>query len=139
MLRPPLIEPWSVHSRFLPFIDTHASQASSIHDSHQTLLRLSRPLQITHSTTDADTGAIVTQIDFKEQASGYQAAYSKLSASESAPFDPVGYVADPRAYLVDGLNKLNREVSGFRGVLARCDAGVCGPFLTEGRKFGLEF
>jgi exportin-2 (importin alpha re-exporter) len=82
----------------------------------------------------------VTQIDFEEQSSGYQAAYSKLSASEGAAFDPVSYAPDPRAYLVEGLNRLNAEIPGFQQqVLGRCDPAVCGPFLTEARAQGLKF
>jgi exportin-2 (importin alpha re-exporter) len=74
----------------------------------------------------------VTQIDFEEQSTGYQAAYSKLSASEGVTVDPVAYVNDPRGYLVEGLNGLNLEHQGFqRQVLARCDMSVCGPFLEE--------
>lgn len=120
-----------------------AADENALHrpQAFTTLVKLFSDPQLLKSSTSSsleETENAVTQIDFEEQTAGYQAAYSKLSASESVTFDPVGYVSDPRAYLVEGLNRLS-AVPGFVGsVIGRCDAGVVGPFLEEGRKIGLK-
>jgi exportin-2 (importin alpha re-exporter) len=59
----------------------------------------------TKGSTGADVDAAVTAIDFEEQASGYQASYSKLAASETVQYDPVAYVADPQRYLAEELSR----------------------------------
>lgn len=46
---------------------------------------------ITEPTADGDE---LSAIDHEEQTAGYQAAYTKLAASESVSADPVGYVTD---------------------------------------------
>lgn len=56
---------------------------------------------------DADAG--LTAIDHEEQSAGYQAAYSRLAASESVAVDPVGYVNDPLELLDNGLGRLAGE------------------------------
>lgn len=48
-------------------------------------------------TEDGDEG--LTAIDFEEQNAGYQAAYSRLAASESGGVDPVAHIRDPEAFL----------------------------------------
>lgn len=50
-----------------------------------------------------DPDEVLRSIDFEEQGAGYQAAYSKLAASEVAPEDPVGRVSDPRAFVGEQL------------------------------------
>jgi len=57
---------------------------------------------------DADTA--VTTIDFEEQSTGYQAAFSRLAASETVELDPVGYVQDPVQYLQEGLHSLRGKI-----------------------------
>ena len=56
---------------------------------------------------DADAG--LTAIDHEEQNAGYQAAYSRLAASESVTVDPVGYVNNPRDLLKDELDRLSDQ------------------------------
>ncbi|CAA7263712.1 unnamed protein product [Cyclocybe aegerita] len=53
---------------------------------------------------EADDVAI-TAIDFEEQAAGYQAAYSRLAASETTELDPVAYVQNPMEFLHQGLGR----------------------------------
>ncbi|EIW74080.1 importin alpha re-exporter [Coniophora puteana RWD-64-598 SS2] len=69
----------------------------------------------------------VTQIDFEEQTAGYQAAYSRLAASEAAQTDPVAYVRDPRAFVAQALNAAPPRV---RELLGAADQSVVGPFLS---------
>ena len=52
----------------------------------------------------------MTAIDFEEQAAGYQAAYSRLAASEMPQSDPVGYVQDPLQYFQQELEKLKGRI-----------------------------
>jgi exportin-2 (importin alpha re-exporter) len=66
--------------------------------------------------TEEDPDAGLTAIDYEEQTVGYQAAYSRLAASESVSVDPVAYVRDPRELLETELVKLGRE-SGLGGQL----------------------
>ena len=57
----------------------------------------------------------MTEIDYEEQTAGYQAAYSRLAASESGPDDPVGYVGDMRAFF--GGRKGGAEQGEVDGIL----------------------
>jgi len=41
----------------------------------------------------------LTDVDYEDQNAGYQAAYSRLTASESAPADPVAYVGNLKEFL----------------------------------------
>ena len=63
---------------------------------------------------DADAG--LTAIDHEEQNAGYQAAYSRLAASESVTVDPVRDVNDPRELLENGLGLLSAQ-GAFEGKL----------------------
>ncbi|KAF8188046.1 importin alpha re-exporter [Pholiota molesta] len=72
-----------------------------------------------------DTGdAAITAIDFEEQAAGYQAAYSRLAASETAEVDPVAYVANPLQYLQQELQKLTaRYGQQVQSLIAAAEGG----------------
>jgi exportin-2 (importin alpha re-exporter) len=48
----------------------------------------------------------MTAIDFEEQSAGYQAAYSRLAASETQEADPVAYVQNPLQFFQQELEKL---------------------------------
>ncbi|TDL23186.1 Cse1-domain-containing protein [Rickenella mellea] len=52
-----------------------------------------------------DADVALTVIDFEEQTAGYQAAYSKLAASETAQDDPLAYVADTKEYIAQELGR----------------------------------
>lgn len=85
------------------------------------LVKLFSEPQYLGSKEEAASG--LTEIDYEEQSAGYQAAYSRLAASESAPVDPVAYVGDVRAFLGRGLARLERE--SLVGFVRACeDDGV---------------
>ena len=91
---------------------------SLAHPSHTTrpvvftaLVKLfSEPQYLGSQERDASSSGGLTEIDYEEQSAGYQAAYSRLAASESAPVDPVGYVGDVKAFLGRGLAVLDKEM-----------------------------
>jgi len=73
------------------------------------------PQHLTKKSTgeEGDLDAGLTAIDHEEQNAGYQAAYSRLAASEGAAIDPVGYVDDPRELLENELGRLSgKDVFG---------------------------
>ena len=72
---------------------------------------------------DADAG--LTAIDHEEQNAGYQAAYSRLAATESVVIDPVGYVNDPREQLENGLVRLGGQ-GMFGGMLGSMVSSAMG-------------
>ncbi|KAF9027107.1 Cse1-domain-containing protein [Hymenopellis radicata] len=74
-----------------------------------------------------EDGHGMTEIDYEEQTAGYQAAYSQLAASSSAPEDPVAYVQDPRQYLVERLTSMNGKQ--LRDLVSRSDRAIVAPFL----------
>lgn len=57
-----------------------------------------------------DNDIAITAIDLEEEAAGYQAAYSRLAASETAEPDPVGYVQDPLNYFEQELGQLRAKM-----------------------------
>jgi exportin-2 (importin alpha re-exporter) len=79
------------------------------------------------STEDADVG--LTDIDYEEQSAGYQAAYSKLAASQSPEADPVAYVQDPRDFLGQELVKFSKSNPQTKALLQAADPAVVGPFV----------
>ena len=79
----------------------------------------------------------LTEIDFEEQNAGYQAAYSRLAASESAPSDPVAYVADPKEYLAQELLRLSKSDPRVKSLLGGADPKVTSPFLQSMGASGL--
>ncbi|TFK31640.1 importin alpha re-exporter [Crucibulum laeve] len=60
------------------------------------------------NNTEDDPHAGLTAIDYEEQTAGYQAAYSRLAASESTEIDPVAFVQNPQQYLKQGLEALSK-------------------------------
>ncbi|KAJ6581319.1 CAS/CSE protein [Mycena capillaripes] len=82
------------------------------------------------SKTADDTASIgLTEIDQEEQAAGYQAAYSRLAASETAETDPASYVRDPEEYLRNELREMRgRNGQQLQALLSAADASVVGPF-----------
>lgn len=59
----------------------------------------SEPQYLSSSSSNDDPHAGLTAIDYEEANAGYQAAYSRLAASETVVSDPVAWVNDPREYL----------------------------------------
>jgi exportin-2 (importin alpha re-exporter) len=75
---------------------------------------------------DPDVG--LTEIDHEEQSAGYQAAYSRLAASESIQADPVAYVQNPQEFISQQLAKADPSV---RSLLQMSDRMVVEPFLQS--------
>ncbi|KAI6026014.1 CAS/CSE protein [Pisolithus marmoratus] len=76
------------------------------------------------STQDEATTTGLTEIDYEEQTAGYQAAYSRLAAAESATIDPVAYVKDPKEFLGRALSRTRVGT-----LIAACDPGTAQPFV----------
>ncbi|KIK96918.1 hypothetical protein PAXRUDRAFT_825478 [Paxillus rubicundulus Ve08.2h10] len=91
------------------------------------LVKVFNEPQYLKTTSEDDTSTGLTAIDYEELTAGYQAAYSRLAASESAPVDPVAYVKDPREFLGRALGKMDKPT--LRTLVGRCEQGVVGPFL----------
>ncbi|KAL5484751.1 CSE1_6 [Sanghuangporus weigelae] len=67
-------------------------------------------LQSAPATVAGDPDEVLQTIDFEEQGTGYQAAYSKRAASEGLPEDLISKVSDPREYVGELLvSTVNRE------------------------------
>ncbi len=64
---------------------------------------------------DEDAG--LTSIDFEEQNAGYQAAYSRLAASEGGFVDPVGFVQSPLVFLAQSLRELAQTSSQIQDII----------------------
>jgi len=84
----------------------------------------------TSSKTGDDTASVgLTEVDQEEQTAGYQAAYSRLAASETTESDPVSYVRDPEEYLRNELREMRgRNGQQLQTLLSAADASVVGPF-----------
>ncbi|KAJ7281661.1 CAS/CSE protein [Mycena rebaudengoi] len=100
------------------------------------LVQLLRSQYLAGATSAARTGDDAsnsvgnTEVDQEEQSAGYQAAYSRLAASESAEADPVGYVRDAEEYLRSELGQLRgRYGPQLQALLSAADANIVGPFL----------
>lgn len=80
---------------------------------------------------DPDAG--ITQIDYEEQTAGYQASYSKLSASENPRPDPASYAPDAKKFVMGELAKALQSPNqpAFQNLLQLCDAAVVQPFAAE--------
>ena len=95
------------------------------------LFTSSSHLQSAQSTAAEDPDEILRSLDFEEQGAGYQAAYSKLAASETTSEDPVAHVADPRAYVGQELAAAAKADARIRNLVSAADPSVVRPFLQE--------
>jgi len=76
---------------------------------------------------DEQGDSSITAIDFEEQTAGYQAAYSRLAASETSEPDPVAYVQNPLQYLQQELEKLtSRYGAQVQALIANAEGGRIG-------------
>lgn len=95
----------------------------------------SEPHYLASKEGDSAGGTGLTEIDYEEQTAGYQAAYSRLAASESGPVDPVGYVGDVRAFLGralgagGGSGKVVLSKERLMGFLGGCEEPGVRAFL----------
>ena len=86
----------------------------------------SEPQHLTKDKDD-DPDAGLTIIDYEEQTAGYQAAYSRLAASETTGPDPVAWIRDPRDFLGQELVRVSQSNPQIKGALL-ADASLA-PFL----------
>ncbi|KAF7976444.1 hypothetical protein HWV62_6681 [Athelia sp. TMB] len=86
---------------------------------------------------DSDPTFGLTEIDHEEQNAGYQAAYSRLAASEAAPVDPVAWVSNPTEYLGQELVRLSKNDPRVKSLLTLSDGAITGTFLKTLASAGL--
>jgi exportin-2 (importin alpha re-exporter) len=108
------------------------------------LIKLFQEAQyLTKSEGSDDPHAGITEIDYEEQTAGYQAAYSRLAASEETTKDPVGYVNDPRQFLSQQLVVLSGKAPGMkdklRTMIQSADPNIVRPFVEAAVNSGFAF
>ncbi|KAJ7623365.1 CAS/CSE protein [Roridomyces roridus] len=82
-----------------------------------------------NKTNDDMLSVGITDIDQEEQTAGYQAAYSRLAASESVEADPIAYVRDPEEYMQNGLREMKgRNGAQLQRLLSAVDPSVAAQF-----------
>ena len=79
--------------------------------------------------TAADPDVEFTDIDYEEQSAGYQAAYSRLAAAETAPVDPAAHVGDVLAFVGQEFAALAQRDARVKAWVAGTDARVSAPFV----------
>ena len=88
------------------------------------------PEYLVSKKTDEDSDTALTEVDFEEQTAGYQAAYSRLAASESPKVDPVAYVRDAQQYFGQELTSFSKtHGEQLRVLLELTDQILTGAFL----------
>ncbi|KAL1949825.1 hypothetical protein VTO73DRAFT_8706 [Trametes versicolor] len=95
----------------------------------EALVKLFRVGQQLSKKDDEDPDAGLTQIDYEEQTAGYQAAYSRLAAAETAPVDPVAHVRDLPAFVGQEFAGLSGRFPDVAGWVGQTDASLTGTFL----------
>ncbi|KAJ7050487.1 importin alpha re-exporter [Mycena amicta] len=79
----------------------------------------------TSNRTNADAVAGMTEIDHEEQTAGYQAAYSRLAASEATEVDPVAYVRSPEEFFRNEMQEMRaRNGAQLQALLSRVDPAL---------------
>ncbi|KIY43801.1 importin alpha re-exporter [Fistulina hepatica ATCC 64428] len=96
------------------------------------LARLFKEPQSLVKEVSLDPHAGITEIDFEEQTAGYQAAYSRIAASETAEVDPVAYVKNPQEFLGQELVKMSGYIGQdkLRRLLSATDTKIT-AFLIQ--------
>jgi exportin-2 (importin alpha re-exporter) len=104
--------------------DSHFFAFSRRAPTYSSLCKLLGEPQYFTKSNEADDDVAITAIDFEEQAAGYQAAYSRLAASEMPQPDPVGYVQNPLQYFQQELEKLRGRIGEqVNGLIAAAEGG----------------
>ncbi|KXN81985.1 Exportin-2 [Leucoagaricus sp. SymC.cos] len=80
--------------------------------AYQAIVKLFSEPQYLSKKSDEDSHAGITEIDYEEQTAGYQAAYSRLAASETQEADPVAYVSNPQQFFQEQLENLQKQYGG---------------------------
>ena len=77
------------------------------------------PQALRQADANGDSDAVFTAIDLEEQSAGYQAAYSRLAASEVSVADPLGDIVDVRAWVDEELAHVEAESGAMKELLAQ--------------------
>ncbi|ESK86419.1 importin-alpha export [Moniliophthora roreri MCA 2997] len=118
-IQPPSVQAWP--GAFTSLIKLFGPPGTSLKDAKSS-----------SSGTDDDAFVAMTAIDEEEQSAGYQAAYSRLAAAESADLDPFGYVSDPEKFLGEEMVGFSKQQGGkLRVLLGQCDPQVVGPVIQS--------
>lgn len=131
MTQEPSIQAWRVpHTLFDSLVLMHLENRPA---SFTALAKLfQEPQYLTSKPTGDDANAGLTEIDYEEQTAGYQAAYSRLAASESAAVDPVAYVRDPKEFLGTELTRVSKaNGQQLKALIQAGDPEVVGPFVQS--------
>ncbi|CAG7854816.1 Importin alpha re-exporter AltName: Full=Chromosome segregation protein CSE1 [Serendipita indica DSM 11827] len=97
--------------------------------------------QVPKSEKDDDPDAGITAIDYEEQTTGYQVAYSKLAASEIARPDPVAYAGEPMQYLMGQLSQAVQRTgpATWQALIQRCQNPAAAQFVQAYMAAGNRF
>lgn len=68
----------------------------------------------------------LSAIDVEEQTAGYQAAFSRLAASETVEQDPVAYAGNVVDYVTASFQRLGRQ---YGSQVAELVSAAGGPFM----------
>lgn len=128
MLQEPSVRAWYVIAKLLWDAAVKSFNRPATFTS---LVKLfSEPQYLTTTKSEDDPYAGITAIDYEEQTAGYQAAYSKLAASESIEVDPVAHINDPQQYLGEQLVLLSkRQGHQLKAILSAADLPTVRPFM----------
>jgi exportin-2 (importin alpha re-exporter) len=88
---------------------------------------------------EEDPNVGLTAVDYEEQTAGYQAAYSRLAASERAPEDPTSWVRDPQEYFGQELSRAAKANGRIVQLVGAADQSIVGPFIQSLRAAGVAF
>ncbi|PAV17971.1 importin alpha re-exporter [Pyrrhoderma noxium] len=113
------------------FSEPSISQWPGLFSELAGLFTQSKHLQSAQSTAAEDPDEVLRSLDFEEQGAGYQAAYSKLAASESIPEDPVASITDIRAFVGEKLSEAVSRDPRIHGLIESSTVGPTGT-VTSG-------
>ncbi|KAL4253719.1 XPO2/CSE1 family protein [Abortiporus biennis] len=95
----------------------------------------SHPQYLASSKQEDNQDAGLTIIDYEEQNAGYQAAYSRLAASESVVVDPASHIQDAQAYLGRELKVLLDKQPSLKDTLSSDPSAI--SLLQALRSYGI--
>ena len=113
------------------FSEPSISQWPGLFSELAGLFTQSKHLQSAQSTAAEDPDEVLRSLDFEEQGAGYQAAYSKLAASESIPEDPVASITDIRAFVGEKISEAVSRDPRIHGLIESSTVGPTGT-VTSG-------
>ncbi|KZT24288.1 hypothetical protein NEOLEDRAFT_1179287 [Neolentinus lepideus HHB14362 ss-1] len=85
-------------------------------------------------SSDADAEIDFTELDYEEQTTGYQSAYSRLAASEGPAIDPVAGVEDAQEYFVKEMVAWKEPSKG--ALISAADQSVAGAVVATLKEAG---